>query len=289
MYKKIICLFMILVLSLSMPVSAYSSEYTATEGILEITNIDESIPRSSIVSQEIIYISGIPVLFESYIYNDHLVDIGSLLEKTPEGYRVVRSGREVSLPMPKNFLDLVLATHNEIRQINAEGIDLHRSLGGGHHTQTRESASRVVAGVTVPGTVVSHWFDWQIRSVVLATDVWVGSGGMRATPIGSGTYNIQVANISLTENISINRLAFSFSFPPGFGGLAPNMRTRTITGHDVLFLSSTRGSFQNTWYVPTFGLGLVAIETMASSGVRVGGGIMFGDAVVATVRMASMG
>lgn len=254
---------------------------------LHVTNIDVSIPQSSIVNQEIIYVAGVPVLFESYYDNGFLVDIASLLELTPNGYRVVRSDEEITRPMPRNFMDIVLSVHDQKRQININGVSPSpRWVNGGHWHGRNDSSSIMIGGVMIPGTRTEHWFDWRVETILIATYCWVGQGGMRASALQIAP----VANITLTETITINRTALSFSFPPGVGGgLSPNIGTRMISASDVLFVATVRGSFENTWRVPTLWADLVTIQTVASSGARVGTGVQHGRPATVTAVMSSVG
>jgi len=276
-------LFMTLALTLSMSIPAFS-----IESGFSISNVNASIPRSSIVSQEIIYVTGVPVLFETYKYNEYIVDIASLLELTPNGYRVVRCGDEINRPMPGTFMDNVLSVHDRKRQTDSFNEPTSRWTNSGHHRNHRDSQpiASIGGGAMIPGTRVEHWFDWQIHTVVIGTDVWVGSGGMRASVL-------QVApasSISITENITVNSLATSISFPASFGvGLAPNTRSFSITAHDALMVSATRGSFRNSWHVPTLNSNLVTISTSTSSGVRNGHSVAFGNVATATIHMSSTG
>ena len=77
------------------------------------TNIDKSIPKSSIINQEIVYVVGVPVLFETYKDSGFIVDIVSLLEPSSNGYRIIMAGEEINSPMPRNFIDAVSAVHHE--------------------------------------------------------------------------------------------------------------------------------------------------------------------------------
>ena len=277
---------MVLVLtpSIFMSVPVFS-----TRGSLTISNINPTIPRPSIISQEIVYVTGVPVLFESYRYNGLIVDIGSLLELTSNGYRVVRCGDEINRPMHRNFMDNVLATHDAMRQIDTLGEISARWTNSGHHRNHRESSPILSiggGGTTIPGTRVEHWFDWQIHTVLLGTDVWVGSGGMRASVL-------QVApasNISITENITVNSLATSISFPVSFGvGLAPNTASFSVATENALMLSANRGSFRNVWHVPTLNANLVTISTSGVSAVRHGHNVTFGNVATVPVHMSSTG
>lgn len=97
-----------------------------------LSNVSWTIPRDQIIAQEIVYLGGVPVLFESYLHDYSVVDIASLLAPTNDGYRVVPSDEELSRPLPRNFMDLVLVHHDEMRGLsfNAEadseiGIEAH--------------------------------------------------------------------------------------------------------------------------------------------------------------------
>ena len=246
-----------------------------------ISNIDCSIPVEAIISQEIVYISGIPVLLESYIYDGFVVDIGSLLERTSLGYRIVKDGDIISQPMPRSlsvdcFMAEAINTAEQIRQSSQMASDIISPLSSGHRNVSNQSSS-IVNGP--PGTRVSHWFDYQISSTSdmfggIVNTVRIGNGGMSATALQISP----VASMSLTEHVQISTLSTSISFPPGFGvGRAPNVRSRTVTGTNVLFVNSTRTGFNNTFVGAVFGTPLVTIETEATSGIRVGQGISFGN------------
>ena len=101
---------------------------------INISNINDDIGREFIISQEIIYIEGIPILFESYIDNGILVDIGSLLHYSEGvGYRVVRSDEEPPYYMPSNFMELLRLEHDRIVAVRqneqSEGINYTATLG----------------------------------------------------------------------------------------------------------------------------------------------------------------
>jgi len=264
---------MVLISTLSMPTFVFPHQ-NLNENV-SVTNIDASIPRSDIISQEVIYISEIPVVFESYNYNGLIVDIGSLLEVTPQGYRVVTCGEEINRPMPKNFMAEVLATHDEMRQLNqGYGTPTTRNSNGGHHSRESRSSSMLIAGNVVPGTLVEHWFSWNLRFTTppISRSLDINSGGMRASTLQISP----VESISLTENITVHSLTVSPSFPSGFGiGGSSHTRSLSISASNARFLSSSRGDFSNGWAFAPPGA-LVTIDTAAVSGIRVGHGVVFG-------------
>lgn len=151
--------------------------------------------------------------------------------------------------------------------------------------QSQQSQPQTVSGVRVPGALVQHSFDWQVSSVIVGTEVWIGTATNRVQAADGS----RPAALSLNENITINTLAVSPSFPPGLGfGLSPNHRSRSTSGQDVLFVSSTRPAFINRWIVPTFGFTLVTIETNGSAASRVNGGLHYGNPASVTATAASM-
>ena len=319
MFRKIMCFVMILVLAFSISVSANSDIENLREGNLpDVSNIDPSIPQRSIISQEIVYIGGVPVLFETYEYDGLIVDIGSLLELTATGYRIVESHDEINFPMPRNFIDMVLAVHDEMRQIEPyrvtaseiPGISIEvgqdevtfiqeqleqvyddiTPLGTNrwshHHGQHSSTPMQIggIGGFVVPGTRVEHWFDWQMRSDFWTQDVMIGNGGKRASVLQVSP----ASTIAITESITINRLAVSLSWPPGFGvGFTPTMRTRSFSQPNVLFVAYSRGSFTNRFQLPLPFVDLVTISTSATSSVRVGTGAHFGRTAETTARFRS--
>ena len=291
MYKNFVSLLLILALTLSASITAFSSENI----LLDISNVDESIPRSSIISQEIIYIGGVPVLFETYRDGEFKVDIASLLEATPDGYRVVKSGEDINFPMPRNFIEMLLSTHDQLRQIEVrtqaetygDRSDSRISNSGNRNERADSPPSTSIGGgLSIPGTRVEQWYPWYIGAVLLGSEVWIGHGGMRATVL-------QVApaeNITLTETITINSQGISPSFPPGFGiSFSPHTRARSISASNTLLISTSRESFHNVWPFPTGTANLVTIDTMAVSGIREGWGVYFGHSANVSHTLAQIG
>ena len=239
-----------------------------------VSNISNSVPESAIVSREIAYINEIPVLFESYVQDGILIDVVSLLENTQYGYRVVECGEDLQLATTSDlesqhavddFFDQLLSIHNEMRQIGQEQsvVSSHFS-GSGHHNISADDGGPFHAPIRV-----QHWFDWSWRSLILGSNVWIGSGGLRATSLTISP----VAILTLNENVIVNRLAWSASLPPGFGPF-PNAGSFSVSHFNVLLVSASRGSFTNEWFVPTFGAPLVTIETTAGSFVQVHPGVI---------------
>jgi hypothetical protein len=298
--RKILAFLTLLIFTFSMTVSTFASDSVSGNNVLNISNVDDLVPRESIINQEIIYVAGVPVLFESYIEGDFIIDIGSMLEATEDGYRVIRSGEDVDIAMPRNidFMDMVLTTHDELRQIDsssqfstestedvliAQNNDARFISNSGNRNVRSDSAPRAEGSIWIPGTRVEQWFPWQINTILIGTEVWVGNGGMRASVLQIAP----AANLTLTETITLNRTAISPSFPFGFGvGLSPHVRTYTISASDTLFVSATRGSFQNLWPVPTLWSTLVEINTSASTGIRTGIGVSFGHPASITGQLA---
>lgn len=250
-----------------------------------LTNIDSSIPILSILNQEVVYLYGVPILIETYIYNGLTVEIGSLLEHTQYGYRIIKAGEEISQEIPIYFMESLLYTSERLQRSSAQNspkiycIDDEYmspdSLTWRHRSGRDDSSAQFLPNMPpIPGTRVQHWFDWAMREFLIGTDIFIGAGGMSATVLDIAP----AETISLTETITVNSLALSASFPAGFGlGLSPNVRNISISGHNTLFVSTSRSAFTNSWVVPTLGATLLTIQTNAVSASRVNHSVLFGN------------
>ncbi|MCL1997268.1 MAG: hypothetical protein FWG65_00695 [Turicibacter sp.] len=110
-YALVILLFRLTELS-NFPESM-AFDFTEIE-LLDISNVDASIPRYNIVGQDIIYVLGIPVLFETFIDGQTIVRIASLLEWTGENYRIIEPGEPVPHIMPDGFADYLNEIMNDM-------------------------------------------------------------------------------------------------------------------------------------------------------------------------------
>ena len=260
-------------LNIELPERPIYREYEEDRGL---TNIPFRVHPNNVISSEIVYVVGIPMLFESYIYNGATVSIVSLLTNSHYGYRVVIAGEYTEADFPNNFVDILEYMNiqkNRGYSVDIDYIDMHSTVPGTNVPWRNRDISDDIApyflggfgsGRVIPPGRVRHWFDFGVDTGP-GTRVFIGAGGLSVSVLSINPNYF----LSLNETIIINNLAISPSLPPSFGvALTPNTLHFAHSAENVFAISAHRPGFNNSWVVPTFFADLVSINTTGHIGIR---------------------
>lgn len=296
MKVKSLFLSLILVFSLAIPVTANQPEPELIPGGPTISGYNQK----ALISQEIIEIEGIPVLFSVFNVDGLILETTTILENTENN--VITPLFDEIQPLPDQFMysltdvlnqRLYEATGVRLPNYNTpnepdsflfdnyDGYENFESFGyieldplligtqrGHHHRQTD-------GGIDNRLVRVEHWFDYNVFADLINATVSLTSGGIRAS---SPSRNAE--SLSMWDTITRGGTALNFSFPwaVSFSGTSTQQIWRSPTVHNANTVTwRWDRNISGAWiFTATIVRDLVSIETRADATFRVGNNV-FGE------------